>query len=75
MDKLFIIDGNSIANRAFYALPFLSNHLGQPSGAVFGFANILIKLITQTNPSLIVFAFVYALKTFRFFLYALYNLF
>ena len=43
MDKFLIVDGNSIANRAFYALPFLSNHEGKPSGAVFGFANILIK--------------------------------
>ena len=44
MDKLLIIDGNSIANRAYYALPFLSNHEGKPTGAVFGFANILIKV-------------------------------
>ena len=45
MDKFLIVDGNSIANRAFYALPFLSNHDGKPSGAVFGFANILLKII------------------------------
>ena len=43
MEKLLIVDGNSIANRAFYALPFLSNRQGQPSGTVFGFANILIN--------------------------------
>ena len=48
MDKLLIIDGNSIANRAFYAMPYLSNRRGKPSGAVFGFANILIKIITKT---------------------------
>ena len=47
MDKFLIVDGNSIANRAFYALPFLSNHEGKPSGAVFGFANILIKIIQK----------------------------
>lgn len=74
MDKLFIIDGNSIANRAFYALPFLSNHLGQPSGAIFGFANILIKLITQTKPTHIVVAFDHARKTFRNDLYAEYKM-
>ena len=45
MDKLLIIDGNSIANRAFYALPFLSNKEGKPSGAVFGFANIILKIL------------------------------
>ncbi len=63
--KLLIIDGNSIANRAFYALPFLSNHNGQPSGAVFGFANILIKLIQEEMPTHIVVAFDHARKTFR----------
>lgn len=65
MDKLLLIDGNSIANRAYYALPFLSNHKGEPSGAVFGFANILIKLIQQTMPSHIIVAFDHARKTFR----------
>ena len=65
MEKLLIIDGNSIANRAYYALPFLSNHKGEPSGAVFGFANILIKLISQTHPSHIIVAFDHARRTFR----------
>ena len=40
MKKLLLIDGNSIANRAYYALPFLTNTEGEPSGAVFGFANL-----------------------------------
>ena len=65
MDKLLIVDGNSIANRAFYALPFLSNHNGQPSGAVFGFANILIKIIGELSPTHLVIAFDHARKTFR----------
>ena len=39
MAKCLIVDGNSIANRAFYALPFLTNHEGKASGALFGFAN------------------------------------
>ena len=74
MNKLLIVDGNSIANRAFYALPFLSNHDGRPSGAVFGFANILIKLISQEMPSHIVIAFDHARKTFRNELYAEYKM-
>ncbi len=65
MDKFLIVDGNSIANRAFYALPFLSNHDGKPSGAVFGFANILLKIIQQEKPSHILIAFDHARKTFR----------
>ena len=65
MNKILIIDGNSIANRAFYALPFLSNHEGKPSGAVFGFANILIKIINELNPTHIAVAFDHSRQTFR----------
>ncbi|MBQ8908874.1 MAG: DNA polymerase I [Clostridia bacterium] len=74
MDKLLLVDGNSIANRAFYALPFLSNHEGKPSGAVFGFANILIKLFQNEKPSHIVVAFDHARKTFRNDIYADYKM-
>lgn len=65
MDKILIIDGNSIANRAFYALPFLSNRDGKPAGAVFGFANILIKIITELNPNKVAVAFDHSRQTFR----------
>ncbi len=71
--KLLIVDGNSIANRAFYALPFLSNHEGKPSGAVFGFANILIKVITEQKPTHVAVAFDHARKTFRNEIYADYK--
>lgn len=74
MDELLIVDGNSIANRAFYALPFLSNKDGKPSGAVFGFANILIKLILQENPSHVLVAFDHARKTFRNEIYSEYKM-
>ena len=74
MNKLLIVDGNSLSNRAFYALPFLSNHEGNPSGAVFGFANILIKLIQQENPSYIFVAFDHARKTFRNEIYSEYKM-
>lgn len=74
MEKFLIIDGNSIANRAFYALPFLSNHKGEPSGAVFGFANILIKMISEHKPTYIAVAFDHARKTFRNEIYAEYKM-
>ena len=74
MDRLLLVDGNSIANRAFYALPFLSNHEGKPSGAVFGFANILLKLLQNEKPSHVVVAFDHARKTFRNDLYADYKM-
>ena len=70
MDKFLIVDGNSIANRAFYAMPYLSNREGKPSGAIYGFANILIKMIEQKNPTYIAVAFDHARKTFRNDIYA-----
>ena len=74
MGKLLLVDGNSIANRAFYALPFLTNKEGKPSGAVYGFANILIKLLQSEKPSHLVVAFDHARRTFRNDLYADYKM-
>lgn len=74
MEKLLLVDGNSIANRAFYALPFLSNHEGKPSGAVFGFANILVKLLQEEKPSKVLVAFDHARKTFRNEIYSEYKM-
>lgn len=74
MEKFLIIDGNSIANRAFYALPFLSNHKGEPSGAVYGFANILIKMILEEKPNYLVVAFDHSRRTFRNQIYADYKM-
>lgn len=65
MEKLLIIDGNSLANRAFYAMPFMTNHKGEPTGAIYGFTNILINLISGKNLTNIVVAFDHARKTFR----------
>ena len=65
MDKFIIVDGNSLANRAFYAMPYLTNRNKQPSGAVFGFANILTKLIAEQKPKYLAVAFDHARKTFR----------
>ena len=47
MEKLVIIDGNSLINRAFYALPMLTNFNGEVSNAVFGFTNIIVKIINE----------------------------
>ena len=65
VEKLVIIDGNSLLNRAFYALPLLSNANGEYSNAVFGFTNTLIKAIYDLNPTYIVVAMDYGKKTFR----------
>jgi len=74
MNKLLLIDGNSIANRAFYALPFLSNKQGHPSGAVFGFANIILKVLQDEKPTHVVVAFDHSRKTFRNTLYSEYKM-
>lgn len=65
MDELVIIDGNSLINRAFYALPLLSNSKGEYSNGVYGFANILIKTILDRNPKYIAVCLDYGKKTFR----------
>lgn len=65
MKRLVIIDGNSLVNRAFYALPLLTTSSGKIYNAVYGFCNILIKLITEEKPDYMVVAFDAARKTFR----------
>lgn len=73
MKRLVIIDGNSLVNRAFYALPLLATTSGKIYNAVYGFCNILIKLITEEKPEYIVVAFDAARKTFRNELYSEYK--
>lgn len=65
MDKFLIIDGNSLVNRAFYALPLLTNSKGECSNAVYGFVNILTKAIQEQKPKYIAVAFDFGKKTFR----------
>ena len=65
MQKFLIIDGNSLAFRAFYALPFLTNYEGTPTGGVFGFMNMFLKVVEEYRPTHIAIAFDYGKKTFR----------
>ena len=73
MQKLVIIDGNSLVNRAFYALPLLTNQDGEYSNAVYGFVNILVKCITEIQPQYICVAFDHSRHTFRTDMYAQYK--
>ena len=50
MKKLLIIDSNSILNRAFYGVRYLSAKDGTPTNAIYGFLNILLKLIKEQEP-------------------------
>ena len=73
MEKLLIIDGNSIANRAFYGIRPLTTKEGIPTNAVFGFLNIILKVIEEEKPDFITVAFDVSKKTFRNDMYELYK--
>lgn len=63
--KIILIDANSFIHRAFYALPPLTNKLGQPIGALFGLVNTLVKAIQTERPDYIFAAFDTPAETFR----------
>ncbi len=65
--RLLLIDGHSLAYRAFYALPVenFATSAGQPTNAVYGFASMLINLIRDEKPTHIAAAFDVSRKTFR----------
>ena len=65
MKKLLIIDSNSILNRAFYGVRYLSAKDGTPTNAIYGFLNILLKLIKEQQPDYICAAFDVKAPTFR----------
>ncbi|MCD6574443.1 DNA polymerase I, partial [Candidatus Aerophobetes bacterium] len=63
--KLILIDGNALLYRSFYALPPLSTKKGIPTGGVYGFTRILMKLLREEKPEYIACAFDKGKKTFR----------
>lgn len=65
MSKLILIDGNSIAYRAFFALPLLSNSKGLHTNAVYGFTTMLLKLMEEQKPTHFLVAFDAGKTTFR----------
>lgn len=64
-EKIVIIDGNSLMNRAFYALPPLTNSRGIHTNAVYGFTTMLFKIINDEKPDYVVSAFDRKAPTFR----------
>ena len=64
-NKIILLDSNSLMHRAYHALPGLNNGKGQFTGAVYGFLNILFKLIEQEQPTHIAAVFDASKKTFR----------
>ena len=65
MKKFLIIDGSSIFYRAFYAMPPLTAPSGEPTGALVGFANIILRILREYSPDLAAVALDTAKETFR----------
>lgn len=63
--KLVLIDGHSILNRAFYGVPDLSNSQGLHTNAVYGFLNIMFKIVEEEQPDYLTVAFDVHAPTFR----------
>ena len=72
-DKFLVIDGSSLIHRAFFALPPLMNRQGLHTGAVYGFCNMLLKLLEDVQPKYVAVAFDKSRKTFRTEMYADYK--
>ncbi len=71
--KLVLIDGHSILNRAFYGVPDLSNAKGLHTNAVYGFLNILFKILEEEKPDYLAVAFDVHAPTFRHEIYGAYK--
>jgi DNA polymerase-1 len=65
-DRLFLLDGSSLAFRAFFALPeSIATQTGQPTNALFGLSQMLLKIVSEYRPASIVVAWDAREKTFR----------
>lgn len=72
-EKIVLIDGHSILNRAFYGLPLLSNSEGIHTNAVYGFINIMTKILEEEKPQFLAVAFDLHAPTFRHQMYDAYK--
>lgn len=71
--KLFLIDGSSYLFRAFYALPHLSNSKGTPTNAIYGFTQMLLKVLKEHQPTYLAIVFDSKAPTFRSEIYQAYK--
>ncbi len=72
-EKLVLIDGHSILNRAFYGVPDLTNAEGLHTNAIYGFLNILFKILEEEKPRYLAVAFDVHAPTFRHEIYEAYK--
>ena len=73
MEKLVLIDGNSLINRAYYAMPLLITKDGTYTNAVYGFMNMFFKMLNDVKPTYVGVAFDLKAPTFRHKMYADYK--
>lgn len=64
-DKIMLLDGHSLLNRAFYGLPDLTNAEGKHTNAVLGFLNIMLRYVEEEKPTHLLVAFDRKEPTFR----------
>lgn len=72
-EKIVLIDGHSILNRAFYGIPDLTNSAGLHTNAIYGFLNIMFKILEEEKPEYLTVAFDVHAPTFRHKMYAEYK--
>ena len=72
-EKILLIDGHSILNRAYYGLPNLTNWEGLHTNAVYGFLNIMTKVLEEEKPEYLAVAFDLHAPTFRHKMYDAYK--
>lgn len=72
-EKIVLIDGHSILNRAFYGIPDLTNSQGLHTNAVYGFLNIMLKILEEEKPDYLTVAFDVKEPTFRHKMYSEYK--
>ncbi len=63
--NVLVIDGNSILNRAFYGIKLLTTKDGRFTNGIYGFMNIFLKLLEETEPQAVAVAFDLRAPTFR----------
>ena len=73
MEKIVLIDGHSILNRAYYGVPDLTNSDGLHTNAVYGFLNIMFKILDEEKPDYFAVAFDLKTPTFRHKMYEQYK--
>ncbi len=70
---LVLVDGSAVFHRGFHAIPHLSNSSGEPTNAIYGFVTILLKVMSDLQPTYMIVAWDKSSKTFRKDLYADYK--